>query len=375
MGNYDKLWKWLKDNSAEKYQGGHAIHTPKKLTKDIISKIDLEHKQILTLYNVEFVISLIELGIDPEHIAFYSDHTHKSILVQKLGVNKVMTDLKDSKKFDVVLGNPPFQKVAGKSKVGIGTTLIKQFYDDLVKDGGILAMVSNTNFLGGGQKGLGYLFSENEVIDIQLNHKHHFPKIGVDIGSFIIKKTKPSSTVIKVENNGSKMNIDTSLYQYEGKKGYIPRNVNANTLPILSKILSYNEKIFDFRASNNKEAKYKVGFWAGANTGIHARYLKITRDTSFTDKNIDHPCSLDKDYPDDNLKAVFAGKLFHFVITMINGNQSDRRPANLSFFPKVDLDVKWTFDTLSKEFGLTEKEKNIVLDWANTTRKNVEWHD
>ena len=277
-------------------------------------------------------------------------------------------------KFDVIVGNPPFQAQAGKSKISIGTTLIKSFYNNLVKDGGTLAMISSSTFLGAGQKGLGYLFSENQVIDVQLSHKNYFPKIGIDIGSFVIKKSPSISTVINVENQNSKMKVDTALFKYEKTKPYIPRNINSTTLPILVKILNYNQDIFDFRASASKGAVYKVGFWAGANTGIHARYVKITNTGQFDSKWIDHPCKLDQYYPEENIKSVFAGRWFHFVITMISGNQSAGRPANLSFFPKVDLNTKWTFETLGDLFGMTLEEKQIVNDWAQT-RSNAQWCD
>lgn len=280
---------------------------------------------------------------------------------------------KTDMKFDVVIGNPPFQKVVGDSKISIGTVIIKRALE-LVAPGGILSMVSSSTFLGAGQKGLGYMFSENEVIEIFLNLNGYFPGVGIDIGGFILRKNEPTTSMIAVSNKQDKMILDTQQYKYETHKRYIPRSVTTDTLPILNKILQKSNEVFDFRASSIQGGTNLVGFWAGANTGVHPRYIGITFTGAFDKMATGHACRLEQAFPEKNIRAIFQGKLFHFIISLINGAQSSARPASLSFFPKVDLSTFQSFDDQCKYFGLTDAEKQIVQNWADS-KKTTEWGD
>ena len=353
------------------FKGGHDTYTPRVLVEDILVKSAL-FGEILVAYNIEFVVSLVyTFKIDPNQITFYSDHENKTELCRKIGV-KYVTKLEPYMKFDVLVGNPPFHYMSNGVRVSLGNKLIKEFYGYL-NPNGILAIVASTNFLGGGQQGLGYLFSENEVISINLNHKDYFPTVGTDIGSFIIKKAPASSKNITITNNNCQFVIDTTAYRYCGKP-YIPRGVTKETEPILRKIIDKTTDVFKFQSSVSKGMQHKIGFWAAAKTGIHPKYFRITHTGSFDNDNITHPCGLDQHYSDDNINSVFAGKIFHWVIEQINAGMSDRNPSNLSYFPKVDLSKFWGFDDLADHFGLSVEDRQVVQLWA-AGKKNVVWRD
>jgi hypothetical protein len=103
-----KLFELLKRESNTLFENSHNVHTPKALTDEVLSKIDIKNKSILVMFNVEFVITLIETyNVLPENIVFYSDHENKTNLVNRFSVKYVSTLEKDMK-FDVVVGNPPY---------------------------------------------------------------------------------------------------------------------------------------------------------------------------------------------------------------------------------------------------------------------------
>lgn len=235
-------------------------------------------------------------------------------------------------------------------------------------------MVTATNVLGGGQHGLGYLFSQYKTHSISFGLKDKFNNVSFDICGFVLQKTECNDAFIPATNKGQSFYIPRNQFFYNGDKPYIPKNVDQTTLPILLKIIGKSKEVFEFRSSASKGMKHKIAFWAGASSGIHPRYFKITNTGEFSGDRISHPCGLDKEYSVENLKSVFCGKLFHWTLNMINGNQGTDQPATLAYFPKVDLSKKWTFDSLASEFGLNDTEKKVIIDWADT-RGKTEWFD
>lgn len=103
-----KLFELLKRESISLFDNSHNIYTPQPLVNEVLSNLDLENKSILVMFNVEFVIELIETyKVSPLHITFYSDHKNKANLVDRFGV-KYTSILEKEMKFDVVVGNPPY---------------------------------------------------------------------------------------------------------------------------------------------------------------------------------------------------------------------------------------------------------------------------
>jgi|TARA_B110000879_G_C11174933_1_gene515485 hypothetical protein len=103
-----KLYDLLRKESLTLFEGAHNVHTPKALTITVLDNLTLTNCKILVLFNVEFVISLVDIyNIDPANITFYSDHKNKSNLVNRFGVKYINTLEKDMK-FDIIVGNPPY---------------------------------------------------------------------------------------------------------------------------------------------------------------------------------------------------------------------------------------------------------------------------
>jgi hypothetical protein len=109
MDKATNFYKFIADR-PEFFKGGHDVHTPKGLVEEILSKIELENKTVLVLFNIEFVISLVyTYGVSPENITFYSDHDNKTLMAERFGV-KYCTSLDNLMKFDVIVSNPPYDR-------------------------------------------------------------------------------------------------------------------------------------------------------------------------------------------------------------------------------------------------------------------------
>jgi len=108
VNNRIKLFDLLKRESKSLFEGSHNTHTPKIVTDKVLSDIQLSDKSFIVMFNIEFVISLVETyNVPASNILFYSDHENKSYLAKKLGV-KYTDTLENHMKFDYVLANPPY---------------------------------------------------------------------------------------------------------------------------------------------------------------------------------------------------------------------------------------------------------------------------
>lgn len=142
---YQALFNFLSKNDTQN------VFTPPCLIRKVLSRIvfNLENK-ILVWYNVEFLIYLVkEIGFSPKNIYIYTNTKNKLIL-EKQGYNvfyqdrvdfdKISNELKKMK-FDVVLGNPPYQEKVGPKKTESLWNKFFQISIDVLKQDGFLSLI------------------------------------------------------------------------------------------------------------------------------------------------------------------------------------------------------------------------------------------
>jgi site-specific DNA-methyltransferase (adenine-specific) len=192
--------------------------TDTKLVEEVVNRLDLNwNDPNLKFYdpacgrgNFLLVLfkKLAQHGHDPAHIVtnmlFGSDISfiqaaiaRKALfLVSGAQANIYIEDAllkEETMKFDVVITNPPYQN-PGKSR---GQKLWYKFVfkcDKLVKPGGYLAMVTPTSWIRGGvnhgKEGvLKDIFAKKQLVIAAFDNitKRFFPKVGIDIGWWIMK--------------------------------------------------------------------------------------------------------------------------------------------------------------------------------------------
>ena len=151
MQKIDQIYKALKDGIIT-FDGAHNVHTPQALVEELLGQVPLTGS-ILVMFNVEFVISLVyTYNVTPAQITFYSDHTSKSKICERLGV-KYITSLETDMKFDVVVGNPPYNKGILKNNnyangtAGYPHLAFMNMAINLVNPTGVISMLLPASFM------------------------------------------------------------------------------------------------------------------------------------------------------------------------------------------------------------------------------------
>ena len=105
MSDFEKKIGIVKLLSQEGKQDSQF--TPPELCQEILDKIDVTDKTILT-FNIEFVLTLIfKYNVDRSNITIYTVNEQVKNICKSSGV-KCIDTMEPSMKFDVVVGNPPF---------------------------------------------------------------------------------------------------------------------------------------------------------------------------------------------------------------------------------------------------------------------------
>jgi len=251
MDNASKLYKFVADR-PEFFKGGHDVHTPKGLVEEILSKIELENKTVLVLFNIEFVISLVyTYGVSPENITFYSDHDNKTLMAERFGV-KYCTSLDNLMKFDVVIGNPPYQDPSTPSRKIWVEMILKSFA--LINHNGTLCMITPNSWItrpdGQKFKKVSQLFCKYQLRYADLITPNEYFHVGEDIGFWILEpKSKYKNTIIHADWYGS---IEEQEVDFRGEK-IVFSNDDKIKLSIIEKILNSSKERMPFESETTSD--------------------------------------------------------------------------------------------------------------------------
>ena len=192
MKTAEKLYTSIKQGAIT-FDGAHNVHTPERLVDEILTQLSITGN-VLVMFNIEFVISLVyTYGIDPSRVFFYSDHKDKEAIAKRLKT-RVINSLEHDMKFDVVIGNPPYQDA---KKNPLYYKFHNTAINNLLVEDGILAFITpnamavslETGIIKGCHK-----VERREILTLNVStsiKKKHFKDVGINNFCYYIVKNTP----------------------------------------------------------------------------------------------------------------------------------------------------------------------------------------
>lgn len=352
------------------------------------------------VFGYEYSLALIDLAINM---------STKQKLVgtyKKLSYNEFLTQETDMK-FDVIVGNPPYQSNHDKdasSSRKVGNKLWYQFIfkaDTLIKPNGYVAMVSPNQWLSGGvnmrKNELGVLkdiFAKKQLIVATIDgiSEKYFKGIGISIGWWVYQNTKIKKET-KINLKSSSVEIDFTDLEF------LTPEATSESISIVKKtLLEKNNKFKTYyfnshcspNAYNESEDKTKINLYphwimgSDISNNLTIRYFPKVMNTRVNYKKIVFPMSTrywqpylaDADISVTSLgqalkvedsttfngfKSVFYSKLFKYLCFNLQIAQNGfMKTVLVRALPKVDLTRAWTDAELYAHFNLTQEEIDYI---------------
>ena len=150
--------------------------------------------------------------------------------------------LKIETQYDVIVGGPPFQDSSTNKKGNLWTRFIIAC-NEIVKDNGYIAMITPPSWMSGTdangnekKKKIQAIFTENNILYLNLDTGKYFPGIGSHFSSFVLFKNQTQNNPTVVISQGTR-----NLIPIKGFK-VLPKRLNNISFSIVNKFLSYPDK-------------------------------------------------------------------------------------------------------------------------------------
>jgi 16S rRNA G966 N2-methylase RsmD len=389
---------------------GETSPTNKELVEDMISQLERLDDSVLKNPNNTFLDSCA--GTGTFGVVLYNKlsqyHTHEWIMknmifmvdksqvncdiLKRLGfVNVYKKDFLNEElnmKFDVIVGNPPYQHPTNKRWKLWVTFLEKNL--ELVNKNGFVAMVNPTAWVSGIGKELERarsIIKNNNMMVFNNNVNHYFNGIGENIGFNIIQKTdyKGKTFLTNTGNNIDFWNRELSIFEKITNKVL----VDDDNISLRNYLSAKNPDLETNRCSLNRSDIYNVKVvHTGSknlfyqNTETFTKFLGwkviINMSGNYYQENKNYIYVSYEDIPGRNVVGVFTNteneakkvkfvltsKLFRFVV---DNNKTSGFNSPVSKFPRLTQEILslTTEDEIYEYFGITQEEIEFIQNNVN----------
>jgi type I restriction-modification system DNA methylase subunit len=376
---------------------GKYIRTPWELCEEIIGQIDVQSpllgKKILVVDTVEFIPVLLAFGVEKCNITYIAPYEFKGMIAEKgLGVRVVQKSLlewKPDMKFDIVVGNPPYQLTSSKKLWPAFTQLSL----NSTKENGYTALIIPSSWLTSNSssfKKVREKLTTEHNLEIISRTANSFFDVGQDILWFLSCHKPYNGKTYYLEN------LDNQVIDL--RKGIPQTEQELFISEILSKIInSSDEKLSliseetfpsnEVMKERNHEYKYRC-IYSTANIGFTKvpiggyGKLKIALNYSsayFSEKADDKNMPITTDCIGSlmayfeigteeiglMMRSYLSSKLYRFFVSNYKKKNTGFSDAvKRRMLPKLE-EKFWTDIEIYQHFGLTQEE----IDYIEATVK------
>jgi site-specific DNA-methyltransferase (adenine-specific) len=303
-------------------------------------------------------------------------------------------ELDDTMKFDVVVGNPPYEAATEDGRKDQANNLWSKFTKkgiDLVKDDGHFAFITPTSWLspaadiGKGQHGTRFFnayFQRYKTLVLNVNECARHFNVGSTFSYYVLEKTESSQFITKVITDQDQYNIDLRTINFLPKTmSQLAISINKKVLDIPTKygIVGNNLPETRLEQSQTKTKSFSVPAYHTSSKGGTYWYFKKPISTASKAKVI---ISISGNYVPvydqggmsftgmclayylkdgesmDSIRSYLESKLVKFILN--ENKYTGWVSPVISDLPDVSKTKVWTDQDLYKHFGLTQEEINYV---------------
>jgi hypothetical protein len=297
-------------------------------------------------------------------------------------------------KFDVVIGNPPFQAPV-KGDYSFWARFYKKSFDLLKKEGWSLIIMPQgylsptADIRQGNVSILRDVLAKNNCVKINLDNtlNQHFKGVGSTFSYVVTQKMQPSQKTEIVSQAGNTIDIDLATIPF------LPKNDQTrDRVSIFSKVFSNpskmswkrqpvrnEDKIFNRERTDvfcypviNGNSKYIDDYWWSDTSPKNCDKPKVVVPYNgaeivffFDEGHYGYGNSsvyfLGENESIDGLKSYLNSKLVRFLLPSSEGKYTQyNEPAYLNLLPELDFSQVWTDAELYSYFGLNQKEIDYI---------------
>lgn len=369
--------------------------TPIKLIEEMVNKLPIDwsnpnlkildpgfgfggylffvYLKLIQFHSEEHILNNMLHGVEIEDFRF-------ELVKHKLKIkNLIKGDFLDNKifkdmKFDVILGNPPYQEHE-HSSIKLWKKFIIQS-EAILKDSGILSFVIPTSWSKplrstskGNDKLCGDIFRKHSLLNYNLNVNSYFKTVGIDISyvTFVkdnngnnfshIHKNEVCSNILNKIISKSKSSINLLHYAdtpwHRGIKRVDEKSTEFN-IPLVENVDKFKYTNIDdvvLRKRKKIHIPRVFGFNFIGDEGLYGLGYQAE-------------CILLDEYESvDYALNYFNSKLISTILKEVKWiPQADY--SVLELLPKLDFSKNWSDSDLYKEFNLTQEEIDYIENYV-----------
>jgi len=253
----------------------------------------------------------------------------------------------DMMKFDVIVGNPPYQK--GK-KHDFYCEFVKKSLELVRSDGYILFVTPNRLFIPSSK--LNKMLEEKKLVYVNWNVGEHFSDVDTFVCSWLIQNKSDDGTEVSVQTADKVFRV--------GRQSILPSSEDMDLsdlfLSISNKIFQENPKINFLKKRKTSQDLFLKRQWR--------RWNSITKKGG---KHTFNPSDNEKDgrwvnFAGDRRNVIFylcESKAIRYITSAFSGSMNVP-PFLWGKIPRVDFKRPWSDQQLYKHFGLSVEEINHI---------------